>query len=201
MKKLLLALLAACVLLTGCGAAQPPEKALDGSKWEESWVTVGNTVGVDTPDTLTLRDNNEALASQGMYYATWSIGEPEPYTNKEGNEVSIYDAQINLLLAGFREDGGAEKSAAEWLEMAQEQYHVSETRTETFNGQEYTLLACTYDSETNPYTGGAAAFGVYDSQCAAAVEVSCRDTYAGDPMDLLTDFLSRCHIADWSVEN
>lgn len=198
MKKYLLLLLTACVLLTGCGGAAAPQKALDGAAWEEGWVTVGNTIGVDAPDTLTLRDNNEALASRGMYYATWSIGEPEPYTNKEENEVSIYDAQINLLLAGFREEGGAEKNAAEWLEMAQTQYQISETRTETFNAQDYTLLACTYDSETNPYESGAAAFGVCGSQCAVAVEVSCRDTYTGDPMELLTDFLSRCHIADWN---
>lgn len=196
MKKCLLAVLAVCLFLTGCGSAAMPEKALDGAAWNEAWTTIGGTVGVDTPEALTLRDNNETLASRGMYYATWSIGEPVPYTNKEGNEVSIYDAQINMLLAGFREEGKAAENVAEWLEMAKTQYNVSETYSESFNGQEYTVLYCTYTSDTNPYAHGAAAFAVFDN-CALTIEISCMESYAGDAAELLTDFLSRCHIADW----
>ena len=36
--------------LTGCASAPPPERAADGLDWDESWVTVGGKVGVDTPE-------------------------------------------------------------------------------------------------------------------------------------------------------
>lgn len=193
MKKILPFLLAVCLLLTAC-AAPRPSKAVDGAEWDDTWVTVGNMLGVDVPEGLTLRDNNDSLASQGMYIATWSSGEEEAFVNKDGNEVPIYDAQINVLLAGFREDGKAEENMADWLQMAQEQYSVTNTVSETHNGQEYTVLSCTYTSETNPYDSGAAAFGVY-LNCAVAIEVSCRDKYEGSAGELLQTFLDGCRFA------
>ena len=108
MKRWILMLAALCLCLTGCG--QPlPERAADGSPWSEDWVSVGGVLGVDTPEELTLRENNDALAVKGMYYAAWSMGKAQPYTNEDGDEAELYDARIDLLLAGY--DAG-EKAVA-----------------------------------------------------------------------------------------
>ena len=46
MKKPVMLLLTAalCLGLTGCADGQPPERAADGSGWDEGWVTVGGVV-------------------------------------------------------------------------------------------------------------------------------------------------------------
>ena len=152
MKKAAAALLSGvlCLCLTGCGTVLPPETAADGADWEESWVTVGGLVGVDTPDGMDARENNEALAANGMYYATWSMGEAEPYTNADGDEAQLYDAQVYLLLSGCRSDELAEDALAQWRSMAELEYAVETTAEETHNGQDFTVITYTFDSDTNP---------------------------------------------------
>ena len=75
-------------------------------------MSVGNVIGIDTPEGLTPRENNDALTANGMYYATWSIGEAEPYTNEDGDEAQLYDAQVYVLLAGYNKAEKAKSSAA-----------------------------------------------------------------------------------------
>lgn len=192
-KRFFALLLACCACLAGC--AQPvPLKAADGADWDEGWVSVGNVIGVDEPQGLTLRENNDALAANGMYYAVWSIGEAEPYTNEDGEEAQLYDAQVCVLLAGYSAAGKAEDSAAEWLDMAASRYAVEESAPQTHNGQTFTVITCAYQSETNPYARGASAFGVYRNY-AISVEVSCRDGFPDSAGDILTDFLENCHYA------
>ena len=142
MKKRIALLIAAALSLSlaGCGAVPPPEKAADGLDWDESWTTVGGIVGVDAPDGMDDRENNEALAANGMYYATWSIGEGRPYTNEDGKEAQVYDAQIYLLLGGYKSAEEAENTLAQWKDMAGLQYVVDRTRPETHNGQEFTVI-------------------------------------------------------------
>lgn len=113
--------------LTGCGAAAP-ETAADGTAWSEEWVTVGDVVGVETPEGMTPRENSDALSAKGMYYATWSLGEAETIVNESGDEAQLYDAQVYLLLAGYDGTEKAEEAAAEWLDMAAEQYAVEASR-------------------------------------------------------------------------
>ena len=190
MKKSLIALLlAACACLAGC--AQAPTAAADGAAWSDDWITVG-IIGVDTPAGIDPQENSDAIALKGMYYATWSIGEAEPYTNEEGDEAQLYDAQIYLLLAGYDAAEKAEESAAEWQAMANDHYAVDRTLSAVCNGQDFTVLTYAFDSETNPYAGGASAFGVYGNY-AVSVEISCRESFAGDPLEILTDFLEHCH--------
>ena len=179
--------------LTGCGAAAP-ETAADGSAWNEDWVTVGNVVGVETPEGMTLLENNDALSAKGMYYAAWSLGEAEEVLNEDGETAQVYDAQVYLLLAGYDSTAKAEEAAAEWLEMAAEQYAVESTDSETHNGQEFTVVTYTYTSETNPYARGASAFGVYGNY-AVSVELSCREDFDGNALEILADFLDHCHYA------
>ncbi len=191
MKRLVPVLLILCLCLTGCG--QPiPVQAADGAPWNDDWVTVGGIIGVDTPAGITHQENNDSLSIKGMYYATWSIGEAEPYVNDDGNEAQLYDAQIYLLLAGYDGAEKAEESTAEWEAIANDHYAVEQTMPVTCGGLEFTLLTYTYVSETNPYARGASAFGVYRNY-AINVEVSCREGFAGSPQEILSDFLEHCH--------
>ena len=184
-----------CCLLWLAGCSQPvPRQAADGAAWRGDWVTVGNVVGVETPEGMTPRENNDALAANGMHYATWSCGEAEPYVNEDGGGAQIYDAQVYLLLAGYDGAGKAEDSAAKWLDMAASQYAVEDTGEEVYNGQAFTVVTYAYKSETNPYARGASAFGVYRNY-AVSVELSCRDGFGGDPREMLADFLRNCHYA------
>lgn len=192
--RILFLIAALCLTLAGCGAGLPPEKAADGLDWSGDWVTVGSIVGVDTPEGLTPRENNEVLAANGMYYATWSIGEGEPFTNEDGDEVELYEAQIYLLLSGCKSVEEAENTLAQWQELAKQQYVVGETDTQTHNGQDYTVITYTFDSEDNPYARGASAFGLYRNYAVSA-ELTCREEFDGDAAELLAGFLENCHYA------
>ena len=143
-----------CLGLAGCSGPQSPEQAADGAAWDERWVTVGSVIGVDTPAGMDPRENNEALAANGMYYATWSIGEGEPYTNADEEEATLYDAQVFLLLAGFQSEEEAGDTVAQWKDMAGEQYTVGSSAEESHGGQGFTVLTYSFDSESNPYAGG-----------------------------------------------
>lgn len=185
---------ALCLTLAGCGAELPPEQAADGLDWDKDWVTVGSIVGVDTPEGLTPRENNEALAANGIYYATWSIGESEPFTNEDGDEVELYDAQVYLLLGGYKSEKLAQDSLTQWKDMASLNYNLDETAEQTYNGQDYTVITYTFDAEENPYDRGASAFGLYRN-FAVSVELTCREEFDGDAAELLGEFLDSCHYA------
>lgn len=179
--------------LAGCGAPAP-EAAADGSVWDENWITIGNVIGVETPEGMTFRENSDALAAKGMYYASWSIGEGETIVNEEGEEAQVYDAQVYLLLSGYDDTGKAEDALKEWLDMADGQYAVESTASETYAGQAFTVITYTYTSETNPYARGASAFGTYGN-FAVSVELSCQEGFNGSAPEILADFLEHCHYA------
>ena len=51
--------------------------------------------------------------------------------------------------------------------------------TRTHNGQEFSVITYSFDSETNPYARGASAYGVYRNY-AVSVEFVCRQDFDGD---------------------
>lgn len=186
--------LALCTLLTGCEAA-PPTEDRDGIPWSADWIPVGeNVMGVepDPSGELVLRENNSSLAASRMYYAAWSTGEAEAYTNEDGEEADLYDAQVYLLLAGEDSPEEAGETVEEWRGLAGERYENMSVGSGVYNGQEFVIASFTYAADTNPYANGAAAFGVFGNW-ALNVEVSCRDTFEGSAEDVLTAFLERCH--------
>lgn len=195
MKKLTCIALALCLLcLCACGGY--PDRAADGAQWSEDWVILGTVMGVEEPgDGLTLRDNSAVLTGDDLYYASWSTGESVSYTNEDGKEVELYDAQLYLLLFGCADGGFAGQTVDEWIARENETYTVTETRTVSCNGWDYTLLLYECGSDTNPYSRGAAAFSVCGNYAVSA-ELACRDCYGGDEEVVLLRFLEGCHYAE-----
>lgn len=192
MKKTLCFLLLPCLLCLG-GCTQYPDRAADGTQWDKNWIMLGTVLGVEEPgDDLTLQDNNSVLTGDDLYYASWVIGEPSSYTNEDGEDVDLYDAQLYLLLAGCADEKYARQSVEDWMAREQETYTVTATRTETRNDQEYTLLVYECGSETNPYSRGISAFTVYGNYALSA-ELDCRENYTGQESEVLLRFLEGCH--------
>ena len=192
---ILLALALAMSLFLSRLGTKYPDRAADGTAWDENWTMMGTVLGVEEPGNgLTLRDNNTVLASNDLYYAAWTAGEPEPYVNDEGKDVDLYPAQLYLLLQGCADEENAQKAAESWRGREEDTYTVRETRTGTFNGQEYTLLLYDCGSETNPYDRGVSAFAVFGNYAVSA-EFTCRADFQGDELSILTDFLGGCHYA------
>ena len=78
-----------------------------------------------------------------------------------------------------------------WQTLAQQNYDISDTKTLTAAGQEYTVIQFTYQNESNPYATGVAAFAQRGTS-AIEWELSCQDSYSGDALAVLTDFLNGC---------
>ncbi len=194
MKRFICACAALCLLLPGCGTAAP-ERAADGAAWDADWVTLGNVLGVAEPGhELALRDNNAALSASDLYLASWTIGEGAPYVNEDGDEVSLYPARMDVLVYGCKDAEAARQTLAEWSARQAQTYAVSATAEQTVNGQDYSVSSYDCQSETNPYSRGVSAFGVYGSY-AVSFELNCLDGFAGDEAQILQDFLNACHYA------
>ncbi len=183
---------ALCILtLAGCSAA--PSQAADGSGWREEWITLGPVLGVEPPeDGLTLLDNNTALTADDLYYAAWTIGDAEPYTNADGEAVELYEAQLDVLAYGCADEAHARAAAEEWQARQDEVYTNINRREERHNGQDYTAASYECGSERNPYRRGASAFGVC-GKYAVSFELNCREDFDGDPAEILGRVLDGCH--------
>lgn len=194
MKRFIVCLLTLCLLLSGC-ARSAPDKAADGTAWDENWTTLGGVLGVEEPGhELTLQDNKDALSVTDMYLASWTIGEGAPYVNEDGDEVVLYPARLDVLVYGRKDADAAQQAVADWTARQAETYDVTASQKQTCNGQNYTVSAYTCKSETNPYSRGVSAFGVYKDYAVSA-ELNCLDSFTGDEAAILTDFLDGCHYA------
>lgn len=184
----------ASLMLTGCAVIS---SALSNEETENTWdesgyVAVGDILTVQNADNrLSLLDNKDALASDGLFYCAWTIGSSEPYENSEGDTVDLYDAQLYLLLGAFVNGEKAQTNMDDWLATAKMNYEIVSEEEITCNGQGYTLITYNFINESNPYVRGASAFGVSDSN-AVCVELACRENFEDDPATILTDFLNNC---------
>ena len=153
---------------------------------------VGKTlVAPAPPEGFTLLDNKDILAANGLYYASWVNGEPQPYENSESKTVDLYDAQLTLVVQENKTEEKAASAVSGWQELAQQNYDISDTQTLTAGGQEYTVIQFTYQDESNPYAFGVAAFGQKGTS-AIEWELSCQESYTGDALAVLTEFLNGC---------
>ena len=193
MKRAIL-LIISCIMLAGltaCGT-KTPEKAVDGTPWNTDWIRLGPALGVEEPGHgLTLRDEKSA---KNMFYTAWSIGEAQVKTNSSGAETNVYDAQLVALLMSSDSAEDARLDIEDQLELAEENYAISNTVQQEFNGQEFTVLTYDFLTEGSLYRHGVSAFTVYDSW-AMSVELACGDGFGEDPQTVLADFLNHCHYA------
>lgn len=193
MKKAFLLIMICTMLtcLTGCGA-KTPTMAADGTPWNKDWVKLGPTVGVEEPGHgLTLRDEKSA---KSMFYTAWSIGEAQSYVNSSGTETNRYNAQLVFLLSAADTAEEAQMDVDDWLALAAENYTITDTSQQTYNGQEFTVLTYEFPSDTSPYARGVSAFATRDTRAISA-EFAYQDTFGEDAQEILADFLNHCHYA------
>ena len=193
MKKTVFCMMLCAILagLTACGA-KGPTVAIDGAAWDDAWIMLGSKIGAETPGAdFTLRD---VKGAKKMTFTSWSAGEAQPYTGAQGEEGNVYDAQLVVLVVEAGTAEAAQATVDEWLSLAGETYSVTGTARQTCGGQEFTVLTYAFASDLSAYARGASAFTVYDG-CAVSAEFACRDSYAGDPAEVLTGFLENCHYA------
>ena len=170
-----------------------PEQAADGAAWDESWTILGNALGVEDPgEGFALLDNNSILTADDTYLATWASGEPEPYVNADGDDAELYEAQLYLLLVGCKDAENAAIAQSDWIAREEQTYNILEARTETHNGQDYTVMIYEVASESNPYARGATAFATR-GKYALTAELTCVDEFTGDAAAILGAFLDGFH--------
>ena len=190
--KRLIAITVLCVLLAGCAPSGPTNEELG---WDEDWARVGTLLGVEPMDGFSLSENKDVMGIYGLYYATWTAGEARDYTNADGDEAQVYDVQIYVLLQRSGSVDEAQTAVEDWMARERETYEAGETLTETYAGQKFDLIPLLQVGEDNPYTHGAAAFGVR-GDWAISVELLCQDSFEDDVQACLTKFLSGFHYSD-----
>lgn len=188
----LLALLLACLLLQGCASGSTAPLP---SGWSEDWVRLGSLLGVEPMADFALNENKDALSVNGIYYATWTCGEARQFTNEDGENAKIYDAQIYVLVQSCRSDAAAVTQIGAWIARESQSYSVGEESALSCAGQQFDLLPLLSAKSENPYTHGMAAFAARGND-AICVEFLCADGYEGDPAAVLTTFLNGFHYND-----
>ena len=186
---------AACILcitaiLSGCAVLT------SGSENDTTVITkdvqIGGSLTVRNADTrLKLLSNLDTLSADGLYYASWAVGNSEPYENSDGDTVDLYDAQLYLLLGEFKSSETAQQNMDNWFTAGQTNYNITAEENVTCNGQSYTVVTYNFDNEENPYERGVSAFGVHQN-LAVCVELTCRENYQEDLYEMLIDFLNGC---------
>lgn len=186
---------AACILcitaiLSGCAVLT------SGSENDTTVITkdvqIGGSLTVRNADTrLKLLSNLDTLSADGLYYASWAVGNSEPYENSDGDTVDLYDAQLYLLLGEFKSSDTAQQNMDNWFTAGQTNYNITAEENVTCNGQSYTVVTYNFDNEENPYERGVSAFGVHQN-LAVCVELTCRENYQEDLYEMLIDFLNGC---------
>ncbi len=181
-----------CTMLTVAGCSRTSSLLEDEPIENKTFLEIGRHLAVNnTNESLILCDYKEALAGDGLYYASWRIGESEPYENSDGDIVDLYDAQLYLLMEEFANNEKAQENMDTWLGKGRSNYKVSTEEEIVYNGQTYLVLTYTFQNENNPYARGMSAFAVRDN-LAVCAELTCQEDFTEDLKTILTDFLENC---------
>lgn len=188
--KYLVLFLCIALMLSGC-APSPKKQEKKPAAYIEN-LSVGHRLEIQGIDKrLLLIDSNSALAADGLFYASWGIGEATPYKNSDGDTADLYDASLYLLLGESKDPASAQDNMDTWLNAAKDNYEILEEREITCNGHAYTVLTYNCANEGNPYARGMSAFGTAESD-ALCIELACQESFEEDLAPLLTAFLENC---------
>jgi hypothetical protein len=183
------AVMAAALLCCGC-ASTASDNAVSVN--EDGSIQIGNSLLVEPLDSeLKISEQLDALAADGLYYATWTIGEPVDYENSDGDTVDLYDAQLYLLLGEYRTEEKAADNLSTWLAAANENYEVLSEEDVVFDSVTYHVISYNCTSETNPYDHGISAFAS-NGKNAVCAELTCQADFADDLDAIMMDFLKHC---------
>lgn len=183
--------------LAGYFFISSPIEQTGGDTWTNSgFLEIGRNLTIkNTDNTLTLLDSKDVLSANGLYYATWIMGEAEPYVNSENETIELYDAQLYLILSEHKNTTEAGNDVTKWMDLGRSNYEVLAEEEIICNGQSYSLI--TYDcvSKDNPYDRGISAFGVCNND-AVCIELTCRENFEEDLRTILVTFLNGCTYGD-----
>lgn len=174
------------LFLSGCSRTQEATLSTeaDGS------VRIGTSVRVHSwPEELVLYDSKDALAAEGLYYASWTAGESSEFVNEDGDTVDLFPAQATVLCAERKDPQSAQNDIDIWKSASSDNYAISETRSETIAGQEYEIITYAMKNPDSPWYGGVSAFAAR-GRSAVCAELTYQETFTGDPDQLLTGLLS-----------
>ena len=144
---------------------------------------------------FTFGESDDIFGISGVYYAAWTNGDARSFTNSEGEDTVIFDAQIYVVAQECRSEEEAQQNIAAWKAREKQNYQVSEELGVTLNDRDYTILTMTSGKEGNPYGFGAAAFTVSGTN-AICVELVCSDTFTGSPQAVLEEFINGLHFSE-----
>lgn len=193
--KIFFLLLCTMLLLSGCASLSP--RIEKETVEDASHIVLGHSLEVNNSnERLVLIDSNSTLAADGLFYASWGMGNAEEYENSDGDMAKLYDANLYLLLGEAKDSISAQENMDIWLNAAKTNYEVLQEEELVCNGQTYTLLTYNCVSEDNPYDHGISVFGAVGSN-AVCMELTCREAFEEDLKSILTDFINDCsYIAD-----
>ena len=187
--------------MSTCAACSPSCSSISSIAEKEpientAYLKVGRNLEVNnTNESLILYDYKEALAGDGLYYASRRIGDAIPYENSDGDTVDLYDAQLYLLLCEFTSAEKAQENMDEWLDRARSNYEISAEADTVCNEQAYLMITYTFPDENTPYARGVSAFAVHGNS-AVCMELTCQEDFAGDLETILTEFLENCSYSE-----
>ncbi|MBQ6756007.1 MAG: hypothetical protein IJP43_03555 [Oscillospiraceae bacterium] len=179
-KRLCILIFALIMLATSCSAQ------IKHPEWPDSWVRVGDHIGVEAPEGFELVEENDVLSISGIYYYAWAKGEGRAVTNSEGKEAVAYPVQVLLL---YMETDKPESAIADWLGIEKENYEAAEgPQIEGFD-----TLTMTSKEADGAYSGGSAAFGRAPG---GAISVEVMTDGGADSDEILKKFISGIHFAE-----
>ncbi len=186
---LVLVLIMSAIFLTGCKGLAKSD--MQGNEWSESWIELGMILGVEEPaGNFTFLEANDAVALNGISYASWISGEQKTYINSESEEVTLYDTEAYVLLKDFSDSESAKAAVEEWKGLEEISYTLSEGKTITCSGQEFIFYELA-PIEESPYYKGIAAFSVYNNTALSVEMMFQEESVNGEK--LLKSFLESFH--------
>ena len=191
MKRILMTVLVIlALLLAGCSSAgKEPDPHPD---WNPDWARVHPHLGVEDPEGFTLSETYDGLRSNGMCFAAWTAGEEKPYTDAQGKESKVYDAQIYVLVKICESDAEAQADLESWIGTEGSAYEARPEEALSAAGQTYRLLILDGPKDNKPYHHGAAAFTTCGT-AAVSVELLCSEHWPGNAEETLSRFLEGFH--------